>query len=1194
MGINHYFEMLSVLPPFQRLVGSLRQNSSLVYTQVIDEAVPFLIPTLMQETQRPILLICPTPDQSRRVHEQIKTWNNDENLVLRFSETESLPYERLVTDSATTQQRISTLSKLNNLGVGELPLIVSSVAALCQGTLSKEILEKSTDIVSKGDKISLSDLALQVSNKGYSIEPTTSTNGEASRRGGGIMDIFPTGSESPFRIELWGDEVDSIRVFDPNTQRSKGEVPAIRIDPAIESLPIMISKEELDRSLSRIDLSNCSIEDSKTIRDELDSILKGLIFDDIGIYSGIINQGLLTDYLPKNTIIIFYRPTDIATAAWDAESRLKELKTAKETRGEIPFNLPPNYCDWNSMENKFKEFFPNNMHIVPWGAEDLIATSMHIMPFSSTPTYQGDLEKLTDDVKNFTSSDGKIIVNTMYPDRIADLIKTKNIRNKDSILVLEPGANDTGDGFILNSSENNLMVLGDKEIFGLERKRRTIRKTSVKREAFFEEISPGDYVVHVEHGIARFLGTDKRKDDETNQEYLILQYSQGDKLYVPFDHIDRVAPYVAPMDRAPSLTRLGTQEWVRTKARVEKSTKEMAAELLSIYAQRELAEGYQMGPDTKWQNELEHSFPYVETSDQLSALSEIKSDMESKKPMDRLICGDVGYGKTEVALRAAFKAVMEGKQVGILVPTTVLAQQHFETFSERLQSFPVTIQALSRFKSSSDQKAILKSLNDGSIDICIGTHRLIQRDVKFKDVGLVIIDEEQRFGVSHKEQLKSLRSQVDVLTLTATPIPRTLHMSLAGVRDMSTIETAPDARMPIKTYVSEFSDDLIREAILREIDREGQVYFLHNRIQNIDYMAEYLTMLVPDARVGIAHGQMSEGELEKSMSAFSEGTIDVLVCTTIIESGLDIPNANTLIVNRADRFGLAQLYQLRGRIGRSSTRAYSYLLIPRARSLTETSERRLKAMLQATELGSGFKIAMKDLEIRGAGNILGAEQSGHIFSVGFDLYTRLLSNAVEDLRSQMDTSTENTDFLINDKELIEASINLRIPVGIPPEYISDLPSRLDVYREINTTKTLEDVKEKGEELKDRFGPLPWQTINLLLCKRLKIMAPTAGIESITKSGDKLTLQFSHPVSDVKIPLSKLLGSKWKIGNEQIRTSTENFSGKWEEDLTKSIHKISEFYKKFNSQLSVTIDNQSVSNTDTIIDFQERHESQANS
>ena len=585
-------------------------------------------------------------------------------------------------------------------------------------------------------------------------------------------------------------------------------------------------------------------------------------------------------------------------------------------------------------------------------------------------------------------------------------------------------------------------------------------------------------------------------------------------------------------------------------------------ELLSIYAARQVSKGHSTGPDTKWQFELEESFPYEETVDQISTLTEIKDDMESERPMDRLICGDVGYGKTELALRAAFKTVMDGKQVAVLVPTTVLAQQHYETFLERMKAFPVELSVLSRFKSNLEQKKTLEALKDGTIDICIGTHRLVQKDVKFKDLGLVIIDEEQRFGVIHKERLKQMRSQVDILTLTATPIPRTLHMSLAGVRDMSTIETAPEERLPIKTYVSEFSDELIREAILREMDRQGQVYFLHIRVYNIEYMSEYIRTLVPDAKVGIAHGQMSEKELEKSMSTFSQGETDVLLCTTIIESGLDIPNANTLIVNRADSFGLAQLYQLRGRIGRSSKRGYSYLLIPKSNSMTESAERRLKAMLSATELGSGFKIAMKDLEIRGAGNILGAEQSGHIHAVGFELYTRLLATAVEDLRSQ-DTQHSDQE---NSPLPSSVSIDLGMPTGISQDYIEDLPSRLDIYQKLIKCRTINETDSLEQELKDRFGPLPWQAINLLFTVRLKIKSSATGMEYIRKTGDKLVIQFPFEVGGMRIALQKLIGSEWTIGNMQIRSNLTDLGSNWEIKLVEAVDRLGEFQSKMSTEL----------------------------
>ncbi|MDE2717970.1 MAG: transcription-repair coupling factor [Chloroflexota bacterium] len=640
------------------------------------------------------------------------------------------------------------------------------------------------------------------------------------------------------------------------------------------------------------------------------------------------------------------------------------------------------------------------------------------------------------------------------------------------------------------------------------------------------------------------------------------------------EHLDRVTPYVAPLDRPPSLSRLGTQEWKRTKARVERSTREMAAELLSLYASRELSEGHAFALDTPWQVQLEDAFPYEETPDQAEAILDMKRDMESGKPMDRLICGDVGYGKTEVALRAAFKAVTDGRQVAILVPTTVLAQQHFTTFSERLKPYPVRVEVLSRFRTDREQRDIVNDLAEGKVDIVIGTHRLVQKDVSFKNLGLIVVDEEQRFGVAHKERLKQMRSEVDVLTMTATPIPRTLHLSLSGIRDMSAIQTAPEERLPIKTYVSEFSDELIREAIRRELDRRGQVYFLHNRVYNIDYIAGYIRRLVPEARVGVAHGQMGENRLEQAMVDFAEGGVDVLVCTTIIESGLDIPNVNTLIVNRADTFGLAQLYQLRGRVGRSARRAYSYLLIPQHRSLTETAEKRLKTMLAATELGAGFQIAMKDLEIRGAGNILGANQSGHIYAVGFDLYTRLLSDAVESLRAQRasQSHSEGGGLLQNPEPRTEnppssAQVDIGIPANIPTDYVSDLPTRLDVYRRLVSSATPADVDAMGDELVDRFGTLPWQVQNLLYVTKLKLAAAHANILSVNRDNGTVVLRLRDSVGGARQALRRHLGDHVDIGNTQVRVDISHASNGWERSLLETVQQLGQFTEQIAAHLA---------------------------
>ena len=1178
LGIYGLTELLEQVPAYQQVADSLRNKQNLIRAQIIDEGVPFLLSTLWQDLMTPMLIICPTTEQSLRLTERISAWTEGHGEPIRFGESESLPFERTATDNETSHQRISALAKLIKPGE-KAPLLITSASAMCQTTIDRQVMEKTQHNLSVGDEISLNDISSKWDQMGYQFEATVSTPGQASRRGG-IIDVFPVTSSLPYRIELWGDQIDSIRTFDPQTQRAIKEAQTIGLIPAQETLPIFLDSASMDRMLGRVDLSNCTPEETKRINGEIDLLLEGNGIEDLSLYSGFFNQGNLLDYFPEDGIIATYRPVDVASSVFDIEERISQLRTVKEERGELPFNFPSNHTLWREMESRLEKR-KNKLVLTPWGSDDLVIQDIHVLPFSSPPRYMGDVTKMADDMGEFSTSGGRVIASTSHTARLKELFSEQNLTvsfptdipklpESGTITMLKPGRENIGEGFVLNQRGNRLMVLGDTEIFGMTKRRRSARRHNSQREAFFEEISTGDYVVHVEHGIARFMGTgkkgsdEKKKEDPDNPEYLILEYSQGDRLYVPLEHLDRVAPYVAPMERSPSLTRLGTQEWSRVKERVERSTREMAADLLALYAERELVEGYAMGPDTRWQYELEESFPYEETEDQISTLSEIKDDMESKHPMDRLVCGDVGYGKTEIALRAAFKAVMEGKQVAVLVPTTVLAQQHFETFSNRTSAFPVNVEVLSRFRSTAEQKRIVGDLKSGEIDICIGTHRLVQRDVNFKELGLIIIDEEQRFGVAHKERLKQMRSEVDVLTLTATPIPRTLHMSLAGVRDMSTIETAPEERLPIKTYVSEFSDDLIREAILREMDRDGQVYFLHNRVYNIEYMSEYIRTLVPEVRVGIAHGQMPEGELEKSMLAFTNGETDVLICTTIIESGLDIPNANTLIVNRSDNFGLAQLYQLRGRIGRSSRRGYSYLLIPRAKSLSEPAERRLKAMLSATELGSGFKIAMKDLEIRGAGNILGAEQSGHIHAVGFDLYTRLLATAVEDLRAQQEAEKagKTAENIIPNK----VHVDLRIPAGVPQNYVSDLTARLDFYQRLVKTDTEEELELMKNELRDRFGPLPWQASNLIYVAKLKLKSQNMGADSIIKTGEKITLQFPYEVSGMRPALTKLLGDRWMIGNKQLRTTVDDLGDEWEIKLLEDVEKLSAFQTAMNERL----------------------------
>ncbi|HEX9014785.1 MAG TPA: transcription-repair coupling factor, partial [Chloroflexota bacterium] len=728
---------------------------------------------------------------------------------------------------------------------------------------------------------------------------------------------------------------------------------------------------------------------------------EGQAVDDIGFYRGFLAASTLIDYLPDDGLLLLDDPSQVEATWNDLTEQAVQLQAQAVERGEIPTGLPHPLQEWTEARRRFY----SGPHAVLEFRYDPDAEEL---PFEAPPSYGGKVKLVLDEALHQGIGDGgretggggtAVVLVSQQTNRLADLLAERG-RNIAPVKSLD-GAG--GNGLILvqgsishgwSSSALGVLVLSDAEIFGWTKAHRVVRRRAVAREAFLSDLVEGDLAVHVEHGVGRFTGLRQVQAEGGPREFMVLEYGGGDRLYVPVDQADRVSRYVGAGDVPPALSRLGTSDWERAKERVRKSVRDVAKELLAVYSARQAQPGHAFSPDTPWQAELEASFPYVETPDQVESIRQVKEDMEISRPMDRLICGDVGYGKTEVALRAAFKAVMDGKQVAVLVPTTVLAQQHYNTFRERLQAFPVAVEVLSRFRSEKEQRQVVEGLRTGAVDICIGTHRLIQKDVEFKDLGLVIVDEEQRFGVMHKERFKRLRQEVDVLTLSATPIPRTLHMSLAGIRDMTTMETPPEDRLPIRTFVAEYGDGLVREALLREMDRGGQVFFVHNRVQNIHYVASQIQKLVPDARIVIGHGQMPEEALERVMLEFAAGDHDILVCTTIIESGLDIPNVNTIVVNNADHFGLAQLYQLRGRVGRGANRAYAYFLYNRNRQLGEVAEKRLKTIFEHSDLGSGFRIAMKDLEIRGAGNLLGVEQHGQVNAVGFDLYTRLLAEAV--------------------------------------------------------------------------------------------------------------------------------------------------------------------------------------------------------
>ncbi len=1131
------------MPAYRQLIQGLKQLDSGTMASVLDAAKPYLIAALHQELQLPILVVTAQPENSKKLQEQISSWLDFQ--VSLFPEPGALPYQRVVSDDSTVLERIQVLSALNNPELTtEPPLITTSAQALMHKVAAF------SDFTSAGHKIKLGmevepfHLLNRWQAIGYKAESIVEVPGTISHRGG-IVDIYPPTSELPVRLEFLGNTIDSIRLFDPVSQRSLKPVPGIDIGPATEMLAISPgNKKELEKAFKDIDYAGCNNEVRQRFQQELAMLVENQTPDSIEFYAPLFKKGSILDYLPQPTLVILDEPEAIRKAVESLGDEANELLNDKLEKGELPRNLPRPYLTWRELEPELNR--QRYLALTSWNnVRGEVGQRLNFAPIAN---YAGRLPVFIKKIKQLIKQRRRLILVSHQASRLSELLAEEDIIASPVTEVKQVPASGSltlvqgllAQGWVIS---DNTHLFTDNEIFGFMKQRRLAKKHPVFRQKLYIDITPGDYVVHVEHGIARFAGVTTMSSNRVEREYLVLQYAAGDRLYVPTDQIDRVSRYIGASERLPVLSRLGTQEWTRTKQRARESAEGVALELLALYAARQVVHGFAFSPDTVWQQELEASFPYVETPDQIAVQEQIKEDMTRAKPMDRLVCGDVGYGKTEIAIRAAFKAVMDYKQVAVLVPTTVLAQQHLFTFSQRLGAFPVRVEMLSRFKSHQEQNAILDGLAKGTVDICIGTHRLLQKDVVFKDLGLLIIDEEQRFGVSHKEYLKKMRREVDVLTLSATPIPRTLHMSLVGVRDMSVMETPPEERLPIKTYVTEYDDRLIREAILRELERNGQVFFVHNRVQSIAYIAAKLRALVPEARIAIAHGQMAEGELERVMADFTQGKIDVLVCTTIIESGLDIPNANTLIVNQADRFGLTQLYQLRGRVGRGANLAYAYFPYDKGKRLTPDAEKRLKTIFEATELGAGFGIAMKDLEIRGAGNLLGTRQSGHITAVGFNLYTRLLGDAVEEIKAkQAGKPVDKT------KRLPPPTIDLPLPAYIPKDYVSDTNTRLSLYQRLAEIKNTEQIEVITYDFKDRFGALPKEIKNLLYAIRIKLLAARAGIESISTEESQIVLRLLEGMRFDKQKLEPVLRDSIKLGVTQLRLEYKKLGREWQEVL----------------------------------------------
>ncbi len=1173
MSLSGLLPLLGETEQFAALLNSLRPPRARAAAIAPDPATEYVVAALWRESDAPMFVLTPNPESARKLHDRLFTWLGDDAPIFHFAESEDIPFERYVPDLGASHQRLRALAALRGEIKGvKKPLVVASIRAATQATLERAAFDSSTHLLSVRDRINLGAQVRQWLDMGYSHEPTVEIPGTISRRGG-ILDIFPVSRDRPVRIELFDDEIETIRHFDPSTQRSTGKIRSITIPPARETLPRLASEDRVQELLGAMELIGTSEEAQRRIPSDLSQMLAGESLDEVSFYAGFFNLGNIFDYLSAESLMVVLRPGAIEEMSRSLDRRLVQLRSAKEKRGDVPAGFAQPHIEWGFISDAMNAR-PKSVNLSPWGVDSELPGGSLGLPINPSALVGGGVEKALELIKNGVAEKKRTVVITNHAQRFHELAHEQEIETvlaKTLAVAPEQGEVQIVTGHLLNgfsidaADGSTVSVMSDAEVFGIQKERRRIRKRPIRKGPALEQLKPGSYVVHIEHGVARFVGTKVMGSE--GQEYLVLEYAEDDKLYVPTDHLDRIQLYHGTADAAPKLTRLGTQEWNKARARAKRATEQLAGELIALYASRQVATGFAASADTPWQDSLEASFPYEETPDQLTTIEAVKADMESSSPMDRLVCGDVGYGKTEIALRAAFKAVQSGRQVAILVPTTVLAQQHLETFTDRLEPFPVAVEMLSRFRSDRQQKEIIGKIADGSVDIVIGTHRLLQKDVRFKDLGLVIIDEEHKFGVSHKERLKQLRTQVDVMTLSATPIPRTLHMSLAGVRDMSTIETPPEERLPIKTYVSEDSDDLVREAILRELDRGGQVFYLHNRVKNIELVANKIQKLVPEANLQIGHGQMPEDDLERVMAEFERGEFNVLLCTTIIESGLDLPNANTLIIDRADMFGLSQLYQLRGRIGRGANRAYAYLMVPRAKQLTEQAEQRLNTILAATELGAGFQIALRDLEIRGIGNLLGAEQSGQISAIGFDLYTKLLAEAVRQLKEADSSDSTATPPV---REFSTVRVDIGIDARIPDSYIEDLAQRLSIYQRLARIRVESEIDDLDEEIRDRFGPMPTHVKLLMKMARMRSMAVQAGVELVAAKETRATLTLKEPTGGARAPLQKQLGTGVDVGHMQIRVEIDRDDPEWIDELMAVLDQLKMFQERIAQMMEMVM------------------------
>lgn len=1113
-----FSNLLEKYSEYERLSEGLKKPPVSI-AGVVESAQPQLIYQLTKGGSA--LVVTYSDMEARQLFGDIKFFSDN---VYSYPSKEYVFYRVDAAGHSAEHERLAALSALaENKGC----IVVASLEACLEYTLPPEVFKANVIKIDMDGKYEPTELAEKLVLSGYSREELVEGKGQISLRGG-ILDIFPPNADNPVRIEFFDNEIDSMRTFDVISQRSVENIESITIAPCSEMIPPKDKTgiiKKIDKEIQRLKKAEKQ-EAADELADDRDMIKDGESFAHIDRYVSLFYDAIpcIADYVPEDGFVYLIEPKRLNERAKSLEWEQGEMISDLYEKDILTMKNLKFWYDYRDFAANVSKKTLVSLNVLNHTTLDYQYNQIFNFNTKTTLSLHGKTEYLLDDLARWQKDGYTVVILAGSESRgknIAGYIaekgfdaeyseKADNIK-KDFVNVAKGSISK---GF--EYPDIKLVLISDKEIFEPGKKRKYKQKNADRIKSY-NDLSIGDYVVHQAHGIGKYLGIKQMNVNKVIKDYLKIQYHGTDVLYVPVDQMDQLYKYIGNTDVELKLNKLGGSDWTKAKTKVKKATKDIAKQLIALYAARERSKGYAFSGDTPWQKDFEDEFPYQETDDQLQSIAEVKQDMESDRPMDRLLCGDVGYGKTEIALRAAFKAAADSKQVAYLCPTTVLAMQHYNTFCSRMEDFPIRVAMLSRFRTPAQQKKILKQVRTGEVDVLIGTHRILQKDVEFKDLGLLIIDEEQRFGVSDKERLKELKKNIDVLSMTATPIPRTLHMSMINVRDMSVLETPPENRYPVQTYVLEQNQAVLADAMKRELARGGQVFYLYNRIQGIFRTAEWIKKMIPEARVAVGHGRMNEEELENVMYDMVNGDTDILVCTTIIETGLDIPNANTIIIENADRMGLAQLYQLRGRVGRSNRSAFAYFTYKRDGVLSDVAQKRLSAIKEFTEFGSGFKIAMRDLEIRGAGNLLGAQQHGHMDAVGYDMYCKLLKESVDEEQG------------VESKE-INTQLDLQVDAYIPERYIKNHNQRIDVYKQIASLETDEDESEIIDELCDRYGAPPRAVRTLIEVAKLKSAARSLGITMLSEKGDKLTVIFADDMldSNVVIGLMKKMPERIKI------------------------------------------------------------------